>query len=209
MLPRAMTGPRQVPPSIGGTGPAGGPAGYGRRVAALGRLHELDEAAFVQVARWHSPVLDRVMPRLTQAASYSVLWMAIAGALAGTGPRGRRAAVVGLGAVAVTSATANLAMKGLTNRPRPTAEVPHPRRLPQPTSSSFPSGHTASAAAFSGVVGREVPELRVPLDALALAVGFSRVYTGAHYPGDVVAGWVLGRVVARAAHRVAGRLDEE
>lgn len=169
------------------------------------RLLALDEAAFVQVSRWHSPVLDRVMPRLTQAASYSVLWMGVAVALTGLGPRGRRAAAVGLGAIAVTSAAANIAGKGLTNRPRPTAAVPAARSLPQPTSSSFPSGHTASAAAFAGVVGKEIPALRVPLDVLAAAVGFSRVYTGAHYPADVLAGWALGRGVALVARRVTSQ----
>jgi membrane-associated phospholipid phosphatase len=175
-------------------------------VDAATRLHELDEAAFVRVAEWHAPVLDATMPGLTRVASYSVLWITISGFLAASGPRGRRAAVVGLGAVAVTSATANLVMKGLTDRTRPTVQVPAARRLPQPGSSSFPSGHTASAAAFSGVVGHEVPGLRLPLDALAAATGFSRVYTGAHYPGDVLAGWALGRAVAVAARRLASRV---
>lgn len=170
------------------------------------RLHELDEAAFVRVAEWHAPALDATMPGLTRVASYSVLWMAVAAALAASGPRGRRAAVVGLGAVAVTSATANLVMKGATGRTRPTAPVPAARRLPQPGSSSFPSGHTASAAAFSGVVGQEIPGLRLPLSVLAALVGFSRVYTGAHYPGDVLAGWALGRGVAFAARRVSARV---
>lgn len=169
------------------------------------RLLALDDAAFVRVSRWHSPLLDRTMPRLTKVASYSVLWMGVSVGLTILGRPGRRAAVLGLGAIAVTSATANIAGKGLTNRPRPTSAVPAARYLPQPASSSFPSGHTASAAAFSGVVAAEMPELRVPLGLLASAVGFSRVYTGAHYPGDVLAGWLLGRGVARVVHRVATR----
>jgi diacylglycerol kinase family enzyme len=73
------------------------------------------------------------------------------------------------------------------------------RRLP--TSTSFPSGHTASAAAFATAVGMELPRLRWPLAAAASAVGFSRVYTGVHYPGDVLAGAALGIGVATATRR--------
>jgi undecaprenyl-diphosphatase len=85
--------------------------------------------------------------------------------------------------------------------------VPEARWLQQPTSSSFPSGHAASAAAFSGVIGRTIPELRVPVDALAGSVSFSRVYTGVHFPGDVLAGWLLGRGVARVAVHVLRRVQ--
>ena len=151
-------------------------------------------------------MLDRTMPPLTRIASYSVLWAGVSAVLWSRGPRGRRAAAVGLAAIGVTSATANLAMKGLARRRRPTAPVPAARRLPQPSSTSFPSGHTASAAAFSAAVGREAPELAVPLAALAAAVGFSRVYTGAHYPGDVLGGWLLGRVLGAVVVRAADRV---
>jgi membrane-associated phospholipid phosphatase len=171
--------------------------------------HAVDEGIFRRVAGLHSPALDRLMPRLSVVASYSALWIGTAGAIALLGgPRGRLVAATGLGAVAATSAVANLAMKGVARRVRPRVEVPAARRLEQPTSSSFPSGHTASAAAFSGVVGREIPPLWLPLNTTAAAVGFSRVYTGVHYPGDVAIGWLLGKTMAAGARRVLHRFEE-
>jgi undecaprenyl-diphosphatase len=61
-----------------------------------------------------------------------------------------------------------------------------------PESASFPSGHTASAVAFAAAVGPVLPLSTVPLGLLAAAVGYSRVHTGVHYPGDVIAGALLG-----------------
>lgn len=65
-----------------------------------------------------------------------------------------------------------------------------------PGSRSFPSGHTAAAVAFARGVGRQLPQARLPLEALAALVGYSRVHTGVHYPGDVVAGALLGAAIA-------------
>jgi membrane-associated phospholipid phosphatase len=47
------------------------------------------------------------------------------------------------------------------------------------------------------------PRLRLPLDVLAAAIGFSRVYTGVHYPTDVVAGWLLGRGIGTLVRGLA------
>ena len=173
-----------------------------------GTVHELDVAVFERVAELHSPLLDRTLPPLSEAASYSRLWIGISVVLALRGPRSRRAAVAGMAAVGTTSALANLAMKQMAQRRRPQSVVPGTRRLEHPKSSSFPSGHAASAAAFSGVVGREIPALWLPLNALAGAVAFSRVFTGVHYPSDVLAGWMLGKSVAGSTRRVFNWIDD-
>jgi undecaprenyl-diphosphatase len=65
-----------------------------------------------------------------------------------------------------------------------------------PLSLSFPSGHAASGFAFAFGVGRLEPRAGTALAALAAAVAYSRVHTGVHFPGDVVAGSLVGVVVA-------------
>lgn len=185
--------------------PPGGPR---QRIAAL------DRAAVRAVARVNSPALDRAMPALSRLANHGKLWIALGAGLQATGNRrAGRAAWRGLASLAAASATANVIGKGLASRRRPDAEVPAARRLPQaPWTSSFPSGHAASAAAFATGATMEMPELAAGVFALALAVGASRVVTGVHYPSDVLAGFVIGAAAAASTllwwpRRPAGYFD--
>jgi membrane-associated phospholipid phosphatase len=168
------------------------PRGLRHRIAAL------DGAAVRGVARVDSPALDRVMPALSQLADHGKLWIALAACLQATGnQRAGRAARRGLASLAVASATAIIIGKGLASRQRPAADIPAARRLPHaPWTSSFPSGHAASAAAFATGATMEMPELAAGAFALALAVGASRVATGVHYPSDVLAGFAIGTAAA-------------
>ena len=75
----------------------------------------------------------------------------------------------------------------------------------QVISSSFPSGHAASAFAFASGVSFALPAVGFPLNLAAAVVAYSRVHTGVHYPGDVVAGAVAGAALAPIA--AAARRD--
>jgi len=66
-----------------------------------------------------------------------------------------------------------------------------------PISTSFPSGHSAAAFAFATGVGHVMPAAGLPLRAVAALVAYSRVHTGVHYPGDVVAGSLIGGALAQ------------
>jgi undecaprenyl-diphosphatase len=103
---------------------------------------------------------------------------------------------------------ANLVVKPLGQRGRPDRDlegVPLVRQVPMPESSSFPSGHSAAAFAFATGVGHTMPRAAVPLRALAAIVAYSRVHTGVHYPGDVVAGALLGEALAQGTIRALER----
>jgi undecaprenyl-diphosphatase len=146
---------------------------------------------------------------VSAAADRSRLWIATAALVAavGGGP-GRRAAADGLASVGLASAIANLVLKPLGGRRRPnrgTNHVPVARQVPMPETTSFPSGHAASAFAFASGASFALPAVGFPLNLAAAVVAYSRVHTGVHYPGDVVAGAVAGAALAPIA--VAARRD--
>jgi membrane-associated phospholipid phosphatase len=185
------------------------PAPARRRPGWLRDARRIDVALYAAIARTPTPTLDAAMARLAHAADYSRLSLAAAGLLAaGGGRRGREAAVDGLAAVAAASALVNVALKPLSRRTRPdreTEEVPLARHVPMPSSTSFPSGHAAAAFAFATAAGHVLPPASAPLRGLAALVAYSRVHTGVHYPGDVVAGALTGTVTAQFTARALRR----
>lgn len=159
------------------------------------RLGARDRALFDFAATSHWPAAEAVLPRLSRAANHGVLWFTAAAALSATrSPRARRAAARGVASLALASLTVNTVAKHAVRRDRPLLDaVPLVRQLKRhPITTSFPSGHSASAGAFVTGVALESPALGALLAPVGISVAASRVYTGVHYPGDVLAGAALG-----------------
>ncbi|MFD4421024.1 phosphatase PAP2 family protein [Agromyces sp. NPDC058484] len=160
-------------------------------------VRRADAAAGRAVNGRHAhPLVDRFWSRVTGFADRGVLWWTLAGVLAVT--RRRRAAARGLVSLLVASALTNLIAKEVFGGDRPLlADVPIARQLPKPPiTPSFPSGHSASAAAFAAGVALERPAIGAAIAPVALGVGYSRLHTGAHWLSDVVGGLALGAGVA-------------
>jgi undecaprenyl-diphosphatase len=99
------------------------------------------------------------------------------------------------------------ALKMLIARPRPTDDLV--QVIEQADGYSFPSGHVMHYVVFLGTlgfivstrmkpgVGRRVVQVAVVV--ALVAVGLSRIYLGAHWLGDVVAGYAFGAVVVAVA----------
>lgn len=164
-----------------------------------------DEDVYRRLARHGGRPADVVLPALSRAADYSALWLGLAaGMRLFGGRRTRRAAARGLATVAVSSLVTNQGLKRLNGRSRPDSSLVPMRRKARrmPRSVSFPSGHSASAAAFATAVALENLPLGVAVGGLAAGIGLSRVTTGAHYPSDVLAGFAVGAGTALLGARL-------
>jgi undecaprenyl-diphosphatase len=91
----------------------------------------------------------------------------------------------------------SMGLKSLIDRPRPPLRYPEPKTLvPLPHDASFPSGHASTSFAAATMLSLSFPRFAPYLYVLAVAIAFSRVYVGVHYPLDVVGGAGLGVLVA-------------
>jgi len=156
---------------------------------------------------WHNPFFDLLMPLVSSSA---FLW-AVALVLAAIGLRQGRVTVTAVLGLALAMAASDLTcslIKDSANRIRPhhsLAGTRHPEKggwVTRPadltparrSGSSFPSAHAANAAAAALTLYAAFRVKSVWF--IPLAIGYSRIYVGKHYPMDVLAGWATGLAVA-------------
>ena len=170
---------------------------------APGRLAKLDRKLVRAVSALPGGGHDDFFRQVSAAANKGKLWFGVAGFLALFPGKPRRAALHGLLAQGVASGVTNLLFKTLLPRARPLPEhLPAFRFVhPQPTSSSMPSGHSASAVAFTLGVAMVRPALGAALVPVAAGVAYSRIHTGAHWPSDVLFGSAIGAGAALATRK--------
>jgi undecaprenyl-diphosphatase len=163
--------------------------------------------------RWEAELVERraalsparppaALTRISALARGGRLWFAIAALMATRSPTTRRAARDGVAALLLASSCAQV-LNRIVSRPRPTA-----RHLPardalvrQPRTASFPSSHSAVAAAFTTAAARRSPVTGMMLVPLASTIAYARIRTRAHWPTDVLAGIALGALVGELVHR--------
>ncbi|MBI4371031.1 MAG: phosphatase PAP2 family protein [Elusimicrobia bacterium] len=164
-------------------------------------LAALDAWLLLKINRaWTSPFLDAAMPALTDLHKLAWFWFAAPAALGLWLWRGRRRALQVLVVLGLACGSADLlsyrVLKPAVRRLRPSvAGQPVVLRAPVSGKPGFPSNHAVNMGAGAAVLSSAYP-LGAPLFwAAAAAVAYSRVYCGAHYPADVLAGLALGALV--------------
>ncbi|WP_418960362.1 phosphatase PAP2 family protein [Streptomyces tritici] len=169
----------------------------------LAGLRDADRALSRQAASRVPPGVGKVLSAVEESAEGTKLWCGAAAAMAWRGGwRGRKAAVRGLVALTMAQLISNGLCKQVVERPRPPKEWFPPDEVEdRPDSSSFPSGHTAAAVAFTVAVAPAWPLAGALCAVPAAMVAFERVQSGAHYTTDVAAGAAIGLASAWLTHR--------
>jgi undecaprenyl-diphosphatase len=154
-------------------------------------FHLLNEA-------WLHPVLDRLLPFITDARNFTLPFIIAAIIIGLVGRiRGLRFLVLAVISVVVADAISTHLFKSAFLRARPCIGLADLRLLVGCTNSpSFPSNHAVNASVLATLATISMPRFCLPAMALAVLVVYSRVYVGVHYPLDVLFGGALGIVVA-------------
>jgi undecaprenyl-diphosphatase len=145
-------------------------------------------------------VADKTMYALSELADFSLLWH-LAGSVRAL-RSGRVSDAVRVSSIlGAESIVVNGLVKSLFGRVRPRRQTPHPFRLRQPLTSSFPSGHASAAFTAAAMMGEGSPTWPLWYGAASL-VAVSRVYVKIHHASDVLGGVVIGVVLGRLARRL-------
>jgi membrane-associated phospholipid phosphatase len=184
------------------------------REAILRRMrpyNKLDARLFLAVNQMpHPPALNQAMYALTSVMNAGFGWvlLLLAFKLAG-GKRGKHALYQVLPPLWFATMSVEYPIKHYFRRRRPFYDIVQAIAVgKKPGGYSFPSGHSAAAFAGAWLMWHHFPRLAPLWYLVAALTAFSRVYLGAHYPGDVVSGALAGTAIAEVTRRVIDLGDE-
>jgi undecaprenyl-diphosphatase len=167
-------------------------------------LQKADLVLFNYINRdMYSAMLDRIMQWLTYLGGFWAGWLFIilliliyVLIIKKPAHQGLRAGLF-VSLIYGSVSAVQLIIKHFVNRPRPFEAHEAIVRVVYPTDASFPSGHAATVFMMATVLSYCFPKYKYIFYIFAGLVSFSRVYLGVHYPGDVIAGALIGYVIAR------------
>ncbi len=157
-------------------------------------VHHFDRVILKQIARfpaWVQPIMQ--FATLVGQPPFTV---GVAAAIIGYGVARDNFNLVILGGIAIVTLLVSSILKLLLRRARPVNEYVKSMLI---RTFSFPSGHAAGSLVSFGLVAyllestfsRGTP-VSACIYAFCFLIGVSRIYLGAHYPSDIVGGWIVG-----------------
>ncbi|MFQ5867925.1 MAG: phosphatase PAP2 family protein [bacterium] len=157
-------------------------------------LPELNNSLFYQINHFHFNWLDTIMLPITYCGDGTVLFIIALGFWRLRGLRKFLQLVL----ILISAGILVQMIKYFFPSPRPSLVFSDIHILgPVLRARSFPSGHTAATFGLVSFLSGEFPKLQSLLWVVAILVGFSRVYVGAHFPADVLFGAGLGYLLAK------------
>jgi undecaprenyl-diphosphatase len=158
----------------------------------------------------HTRITNQIMSFITQGMNGGFGWILILVVAAiFDRKRGRQALLQVVPPLWFATMTVEYPVKYYFRRRRPFIDVVQAIAVGRkPGTFSFPSGHSAAAFAGAWLLRRHYPRLAPLWFTIAGIVGFSRMYLGAHYPGDVLSGSVAGTVLAEATRWALDKADD-
>jgi undecaprenyl-diphosphatase len=173
--------------------------------------HAIDAQVYLAINHLpHTPLTNKLMYGLTEIMNGGFGWVLglVCVALL-DGKRGRQALLQTTPPLWFATITVEYPVKYYFRRRRPFVDVVQAIAVgKKPGTYSFPSGHSAAAFAGAWLLTRHYPRLAALWYVIASLVGFSRIYLGAHYPGDVFSGALAGTAIAEATRWVIDKGDD-
>jgi undecaprenyl-diphosphatase len=165
----------------------------------LAALTAWDASLALTANHWAEVAWLRGLLRVASRLGDGIFWYALMAALLAAGGRLALVPVAQMVAAGAAGVLVYKLLKRHTLRPRPYQVRTDIRLCGEPLDQfSFPSGHTLHAVSFTVVALHHFPALAPLLLPFAALVALSRVVLGLHYPSDVLAGAVLGALIAAA-----------
>lgn len=164
----------------------------------INNLHSWDAALCIQIFRWNGfKVIDKIMVFISHIGDgyfYVVIGVVIYIMNPSIGKLFIPAALIAYS----LEVPSHILLKKKIKRRRPCDRYHEIDNLVSlPDEFSFPSGHTAAAFCMSSMLAAFFPEGSWYYYSIATLIGLSRVYNGVHYPGDVIAGMLIGMICTK------------